>query len=57
MLVSGYDEILGVDLSIKMFEHSTQLGTEYLYGNVASLDVDGVVKFFTLMMGILIRIR
>lgn len=40
----GYDEILGVDLSIKMFEHSNQLGTEYLYGDVASLDVDGVVK-------------
>ena len=40
----GIDEINGVDLSMKMFQHSTNSGTEYLYGDVADIIVDGDVR-------------
>ena len=33
----GIDNIGGVDLSMKMFEHATAYGTEYLYGDVAEI--------------------
>lgn len=33
----GVDKIGGVDLSMKMFEHATAYGTEYLYGDVAEI--------------------
>lgn len=33
----GIDKIGGVDLSMKMFEHSTAYGTEYLYGDVVDI--------------------
>lgn len=34
----GYEEITGVDLSMKMFSHTTNLGAEYLYGNITGID-------------------
>ncbi len=37
----GIDKIGGVDLSMKMFEHATAYGTEYLYGDVVSVDREG----------------
>lgn len=33
----GIDKIGGIDLSMKMFEHSTAYGTEYLYGDVVDI--------------------
>ncbi|MDE8313912.1 FAD-dependent oxidoreductase [Erysipelothrix rhusiopathiae] len=40
----GVDNITGVDLSMKMFEHSTAYGTEYLYGNVNGIVDEGEFK-------------
>lgn len=33
----GIDKVPGVDLSMKMFEHATAYGTEYLYGDVVDI--------------------
>ncbi len=40
----GIDKIGGVDLSMKMFEHATAYGTEYLYGDVSALVDEGDYK-------------
>lgn len=40
----GVDKIGGVDLSMKMFEHATAYGTEYLYGDVTSITDKGDFK-------------
>ncbi|CAM2817064.1 NAD(P)/FAD-dependent oxidoreductase [Erysipelothrix tonsillarum] len=40
----GVDNVTGVDLSMKMFEHSTAYGTEYLYGNVNGIVDEGDYK-------------
>ena len=38
----GVDNVLGADLSMKMFDHATAYGTEYLYGDVTEIkQVDG----------------
>ena len=37
----GIDEVTGVDLSMKMFEHANVYGTEYLYGNVVDIEDQG----------------
>ncbi|CAM4144040.1 FAD-dependent oxidoreductase [Erysipelothrix inopinata] len=37
----GVDNVTGVDLSMKMFEHSTSYGTEYLYGRVVEIVDEG----------------
>lgn len=40
----GFENILGVDLSNKMFEHAKKFGTEYAYGDVKEITVDGDYK-------------
>ena len=40
----GIDEVTGVDLSMKMFEHANVYGTEYLYGNVVDIEDQGDLK-------------
>lgn len=40
----GVDKIGGVDLSMKMFEHASAYGTEYLYGDVVSITDEGDFK-------------
>lgn len=40
----GVDKIGGVDLSMKMFEHATAYGTEYLYGDVTEIKDMGDYK-------------
>lgn len=40
----GVDNVTGVDLSFKMFDHSTAYGTEYLYGNVTEIVDEGAYK-------------
>lgn len=40
----GFESILGVDLSNKMFEHAKAFGTEYAYGDVKEITVDGDYK-------------
>ncbi len=37
----GIDKIGGVDLSMKMFEHATAYGTEYLYGDIVDIKQEG----------------
>ncbi|GKQ43044.1 thioredoxin reductase [Companilactobacillus sp. RD055328] len=37
----GFDSIMGPELSEKMFSSSTRFGAEFLYGSVASIEVDG----------------
>ncbi len=43
----GFEHILGVDLSNKMFEHAKKFGTEYAYGDVKGITVDGDYKIVT----------
>lgn len=40
----GVDKIGGVDLSMKMFEHASAYGAEYLYGDVISITDNGDFK-------------
>lgn len=40
----GISEITGVDLSMKMFEHANEYGTEYLYGLVDEIIDEGDLK-------------
>lgn len=40
----GIEEITGVDLSMKMFEHANVYGTEYLYGDVIGIEDQGEFK-------------
>lgn len=40
----GINEIGGVDLSMKMFDHATSLGAEYLYGEVTEIHDEGALK-------------
>ncbi len=40
----GINEITGVDLSMKMFEHANEYGTEYLYGMVEEIIDEGDLK-------------
>lgn len=40
----GINEILGADLSMKMFEHATSLGASYLYGEVSEILDEGMYK-------------
>lgn len=40
----GINEIGGVDLSMKMFEHATSLGANYLYGEVSEIIDEGMYK-------------
>ncbi|CAM3735800.1 NAD(P)/FAD-dependent oxidoreductase [Erysipelothrix urinaevulpis] len=40
----GINEITGVDLSMKMFEHANANGTQYLYGNVVGIEDQGDFK-------------
>lgn len=40
----GFEHILGVDLSNKMFEHAKKFGTEYAYGDVKGITLDGDYK-------------
>ncbi len=40
----GINEIGGVDLSMKMFEHATSLGATYLYGEVSEIHNEGYYK-------------
>lgn len=40
----GINEILGADLSMKMFEHATSLGASYLYGEVSDIIDEGKYK-------------
>ncbi|QIK56899.1 FAD-dependent oxidoreductase [Erysipelothrix sp. HDW6A] len=40
----GINEINGVDLSMKMFEHATESGVEYQYGEVSSIKDEGEYK-------------
>lgn len=40
----GINEIGGVDLSMKMFEHATQYGATYLYGEVTAIEDQGYWK-------------
>ena len=40
----GIEEITGVDLSMKMFEHANVYGTEYLYGDVTDIEDQGDFK-------------
>ncbi|HEY4538003.1 MAG TPA: FAD-dependent oxidoreductase [Erysipelothrix sp.] len=40
----GIEEITGVDLSMKMFEHANVYGTEYLYGDVIDIEDHGDFK-------------
>ncbi len=43
----GFEHILGVDLSNKMFEHAKKFGTEYAYGDVKDITLDGDYKIVT----------
>lgn len=43
----GFESILGVDLSNKMFEHAKTFGAEYAYGDVKDVTVDGDYKIVT----------
>lgn len=43
----GFEHILGVDLSNKMFEHAKKFGTEYAYGDVKGITLDGDYKIVT----------
>src|SRR5699024_7014389 len=40
----GFEHILGVDLSSKMFEHAKKFGAEYTYGNISKVETDGDYK-------------
>lgn len=40
----GFEHILGVDLSNKMFEHAKKFGAEYAYGNISKVEIDGDYK-------------
>lgn len=40
----GFEHVLGVDLSNKMFEHAKKFGTEYAYGDVKEITLDGDFK-------------
>lgn len=40
----GINEIGGVDLSMKMFDHATSLGASYLYGEVTEIHDEGYMK-------------
>lgn len=40
----GYDNILGPDLSNKMFEHAKKFGAEYAYGDIKSVEDHGDYK-------------
>lgn len=40
----GIDNVAGVDLSMKMFEHASNYGAHYLYGNVSDILVEGDVR-------------
>lgn len=40
----GFEHVLGVDLSNKMFEHAKKFGTEYAYGDVKEITLDGDYK-------------
>ena len=37
----GFENVLGPDLSEKMYKSSQQFGVEFLYGDVEKLEVDG----------------
>lgn len=41
---TGYETILGPDLSMKMFEHTQKHGVQYAYGNVTHITLDGKYK-------------
>ncbi len=41
---TAFKHITGPELAFKMFEHSTEFGAEYLYGNVADVEVGKVKK-------------
>lgn len=41
---TGFETILGPDLSMKMFEHTQKHGVEYAYGNVTKISEDGKYK-------------
>lgn len=43
----GFESILGAELSNKMFEHAKKFGTEYAYGDVQGVEVDGDYKIVT----------
>lgn len=40
----SYDNILGPDLSAKMFEHSQRFGAEYTYGDIIDIEDNGDTK-------------
>lgn len=40
----SYESILGPELSTKMFEHAKKFGTEYAYGDVKEIQVNGLYK-------------
>src|SRR5699024_9492060 len=41
---AGFENILGVDLSKKMFEHAKKFSTKYAYGDVKEITADGDYK-------------
>lgn len=47
----GFTVSSGTDLALKMFEHSTAFGAEYLYGDVSKLNDLGSIKEIELMDG------
>lgn len=44
---TGYEEISGPDLSEKMFEHSKKFGTEFAFGEISNINLDGNIKVLT----------
>lgn len=40
----SYENILGPELSVKMFEHAKKFGAEYAYGDVKGIEEDGIYK-------------
>ena len=41
---TGFDNVSGIDLSTKMFEHTQSLGVEYGYGNVTGIREENNLK-------------